>query len=70
MSRIAKNTIKINKDIKCNFNDGVFFAKGKLGEMKLNIKPNFTIKISDDEVVVIPKMMNKKKIQIGEQQEH
>ena len=61
MSRIAKNTIKINKDIECNFNDGVFFAKGKLGEMKLSVKPSFTIKISDDEVSVMPKNDDTKK---------
>ena len=61
MSRIAKNSIKIDKDIQCNFNDGVFFAKGKLGEMKLNVKPSFTIKISDDEVVVVPKNDDTKK---------
>ena len=61
MSRIAKNSIKIDKDIQCNFNDGVFFAKGKLGEMKLNVKPSFTIKISNDEVSVIPKNDDTKK---------
>ena len=35
MSRIAKNTIKINPDIACSFDNGTT-AKGKLGEMKLN----------------------------------
>ena len=33
MSRIAKNSIKIDKDIQCNFENGIFSAKGKLGEM-------------------------------------
>ena len=42
MSRIAKNSIKINKDINCNFARwNIFFAKGKLGEMQINIKPIF-----------------------------
>ena len=38
MSRIAKNSIKIDQDITCKFEDGSFFAKGKLGEMKLSMK--------------------------------
>ena len=54
MSRIAKNVIKINDEISCNFEDGVFVAKGKLGEMRLSIKPNFKISINDSEVSVIP----------------
>ena len=35
MSRIAKNSIKIDKDILCSFQNGNFNAKGKLGEMNL-----------------------------------
>ena len=54
MSRIAKNSIKIDKDTTCNFQDGVFLAKGKLGEMKLNISSKFTIKIDSDSVSVLP----------------
>ena len=37
MSRIAKNPIKISKDIECSFKQGVFYAKGKLGEMKISV---------------------------------
>ena len=54
MSRIAKNVIKINDEISCNFEDGVFVAKGKLGEMRLSIKPTFKISINDSGVSVIP----------------
>ena len=54
MSRIAKNVIKINDGISCNFEDGVFVAKGKLGEMRLSIKPTFKISINDSGVSVIP----------------
>ena len=36
MSRIAKNSIKVDKEINCKFENGHFFAKGKLGE-KYNI---------------------------------
>ena len=43
MSRIAKNNIKITKDISCNFDDGIFIAKGKLGEMKITINSNFKV---------------------------
>ena len=61
MSRIAKNIIKLNKDTKCSFENGFFVAKGKLGEMKIQILPNFTINISEEEVSIIPKDENTKK---------
>ena len=35
MSRIAKNSIRLDNDITCSFQDGNFKAKGKLGEMSL-----------------------------------
>ncbi len=54
MSRIAKNIIKINEGTSCNFENGIFFAKGKLGEMKMEIKSDFTININNDEVTVKP----------------
>ena len=55
MSRIAKNNIKISKEITCNYDNGVFIAKGKLGEMKVNINSNFKVDVSEDSVLVIPK---------------
>ena len=55
MSRIAKNSIKIDKDILCNFQNGSFIAKGKLGEMKLAIDPLYTIDIQETEIFVNPK---------------
>jgi len=61
MSRIAKNSIKINNDINCNFNDGIFLAKGKLGEMKLSVNDNFTIEVNEDSVNIIPKDDKSKK---------
>ncbi len=61
MSRIAKNSIKINKEITCNFNNGIFLAKGKLGEMQLNINSNFTIDITDESVNIKPKDNTSKK---------
>ncbi len=61
MSRIAKNSIKISNEINCIFENGIFSAKGKLGEMKLNVNSNFKIDIKDDKVTVIPKDTNTKK---------
>ena len=54
MSRVAKNSITFDKETSCNFENGVFFAKGKLGEMKINVNTNFKIEIIDDKVNVIP----------------
>ncbi len=54
MSRIAKNSIKIDKDISCKFENGVFLAKGKLGEMNLQIDPLYTVDIQQEEIFVKP----------------
>ena len=54
MSRIAKNHIKISKETECSFKDGVFSAKGKLGEIEILVNSNFTINIEEDEVKVLP----------------
>ena len=43
MSRIAKNIIKIDKEINCNFKMEFFLLKGNLGEMQININPNFKL---------------------------
>ena len=54
MSRIAKNPIKISKEIECSFKEGIFSAKGKLGLMQIPINSNYKIKIDEDEVKVLP----------------
>ena len=54
MSRIAKNPIKISQEVECNFKDGIFSAKGKLGLMEVSVNSNFTINIDADEVKVLP----------------
>ncbi len=54
MSRIAKNPIKISKEIECSFKEGIFSAKGKLGQMQVSVNSNFEIKIDENEVKVIP----------------
>ena len=61
MSRIAKNSIKINSEINCSFNDGIFLAKGKLGQMQMNIDSKFNIEINDNSVHVIPRDKKMKK---------
>ena len=50
MSRIAKNSIKIDKDISCSFENGNFNAKGKLGEMNLSVDPLYTVDIQEMEI--------------------
>ena len=54
MSRIAKNPIKISKEVECTFKEGIFSAKGKLGKMQISVNSNFNININDDEVKVLP----------------
>tara|TARA_B100001996_G_scaffold149560_1_gene113819 strand:+ start:420 stop:953 length:534 start_codon:yes stop_codon:yes gene_type:complete len=54
MSRIAKNSIKIDSEISCKFESGNFFAKGKLGEMNLLVDPLYTVDIKDNEIFVKP----------------
>jgi len=55
MSRIAKNSIKIDKDISCKFENGNFFAKGKLGEMNFLVNPLYTVDIKENEILVNPR---------------
>tara|TARA_B100000989_G_C19343142_1_gene385838 strand:- start:191 stop:721 length:531 start_codon:yes stop_codon:yes gene_type:complete len=58
MSRIAKNPIKISKDVECNYSNGIFSAKGKLGQMQIPINSNFNININNDEIKVVPLIKN------------
>ena len=54
MSRIAKNPIKISNDVQCTFKEGIFSAKGKLGEMQINVNSNYNVNINEHEVKVFP----------------
>ena len=54
MSRIAKNPIKISKDVECNYSNGIFSAKGKLGQMEISVNSNYNININTDEIKVVP----------------
>ena len=60
MSRIAKNPIKISKEVECTFVDGIFSAKGKLGQMQTTVNSNYNININDNEIKVIPNIENYK----------
>jgi len=60
MSRIANNPIKISKEVECTFKDGIFSAKGKLGQMQTTVNSNYNIKINDDEINVSPHIESKK----------
>ena len=60
MSRIAKNPIKITKDIECSFNEGIFSVKGKLGKIEISVNSNFNINIKEEEVQVVPLNENNK----------
>ena len=55
MSRIAKNSINISENITCKFENGSFYAKGKLGEMSLEIDQLFKVEINEKEIYVLPK---------------
>ncbi len=50
MSRIGNSIIKIPEGVTLDFNNGLFTAKGKLGELLLNIDSNINIDISEQEI--------------------
>lgn len=54
MSRIGQNSIKIDRDISCSFQNGSFNAKGKLGEMSILVDPLYTVDILENEILVKP----------------
>ena len=55
MSRIAKNSVKIPSETSCKYENNVFFAKGKLGEMSLKINSLFDVDLKENEIFVMPK---------------
>ena len=67
MSRIAKNSIKIDQDTSCKFENGNFFAKGKLGEMNFLVNPLYTVEIQNNEIFVKPIAEKISKTHSGEQ---
>ena len=55
MSRIAKNSIIVPQDTKCNFENNILSVKGKLGEINLAINILFTLEQGNGEISVLPK---------------
>ena len=55
MSRVAKNSITIPTDTTCKFENSVFFAKGKLGEMSMIVNSLFNVNLEEGEIYVLPK---------------
>ena len=55
MSRLAKNKIIIPSDTACKYENNIFFAKGKLGEMSLHVNTLFNIDLKEGELLVLPK---------------
>ena len=55
MSRVAKNSITIPSDTTCKFENSVFFAKGKLGEMSMIVNSLFNVNLEEGEIYVLPK---------------
>ncbi len=60
MSRVANNPIKISKEVECTFRDGIFSAKGKLGQMQTTVNANYKININNDEIKVMPNIESNK----------
>jgi len=54
MSRLAKNAIKITNEVECSFKEGIFSAKGKLGQLDVKINSNFDVNITENEVKIVP----------------
>merc|ERR1711904_759867 len=50
MSRIGNSIIKIPEGVTIDFSNGLFTAKGKLGELSLNIDNNINIDIIEQEI--------------------
>ena len=55
MSRLAKNSIKIPTDTSCKFENSVFFAKGKVGEMSMTVDSLINVNLEEGEIHVSPK---------------
>ena len=55
MSRIAKNSIKIPSETSCQYENNIFIAKGKLGEMKMTINSLFDVDLKETEIFILPK---------------
>ena len=55
MSKIAKTSISIPEGTSFTFENNIFSAKGKLGNISLNINDLFTLEEKDNKIIVLPK---------------
>ena len=60
MSRIGKREIIIPDGVNVNYNNSVITAKGKLGELNINIDPVIDVQIKDNKINVINTNTNKR----------
>lgn len=54
MSRIGKQQINIPEKTEVRFSNGIFVAKGPIGEISRAFKPDISIKIEDGQVILKP----------------
>ena len=54
MSRIAKRPIAIPEKTEITYSGGTLIVKGPLGELKRQLRPDISIKIENNEVILTP----------------
>ncbi len=59
MSRVGNSKIEIPEGVTSKFDNGLFIAKGKLGELSLNINQNINIEI-DEQVISLSRKNDSK----------
>jgi large subunit ribosomal protein L6 len=60
MSRVGKYPVAVPAGVDVSLVDGVFTAKGKNGELTVNVLDNVTVEIVENEVKVTPNNMQKR----------
>lgn len=54
MSRVGKYPVEVPSGVQVSIVDGIFVAKGKLGELKLPLSQHIEAEIADNKVSVRP----------------
>ena len=60
MSRVGKYPVTVPSGVEVKIADGAFVAKGKNGELKVDLMEHVEVAINDNEVTVTPKNMTKR----------
>ena len=55
MSRVGKHPVEIIEGVSVELKDSSLIAKGKVGEVKVNLSPLIDVKVEDNKVVVSAK---------------